>query len=72
VGAIIGPAHFRSTDPRAQSGSSNTPEQWELARRIVFACIDRDGTLLDVGCANGHLMECASAWRAEDHLSVEP
>jgi hypothetical protein len=43
VGAIIGPAHFRSTDPRAQSGSSNTPEQWELARRIVFACIDRDG-----------------------------
>jgi protein-L-isoaspartate O-methyltransferase len=72
VGAIIGPAYLAATDPRAQSGSSSTPAQWEQARRFVFACVDREGTLLDVGCANGYLMECATAWLAKDNLNVEP
>src|SRR5262249_51779829 len=29
-------------------------------------------TFLDVGCANGHLMECAAAWLAEDGYHVKP
>jgi hypothetical protein len=42
-----------AADPRGQSGSSSTPAEWESARRFIFAAIDRDGTFLDVGCANG-------------------
>jgi SAM-dependent methyltransferase len=72
VGAIIGPAYLAATDPRGQSGSSNTPAEWDAARRFIFAAIDRDGAFLDVGCANGHLMECAARWLAEDGYRIEP
>jgi len=70
--AIIGPAYLSATDPRAQSGFSGSAEDWENARRFMFAAINRDGTFLDVGCANGHLMECAAKWLAEDGIRIEP
>ena len=72
VGAIIGPAYLAATDPRAQSGWSGTPEEWERARRFVFSCVDHDGSLLDIGCANGHLMESAAEWLAQSGYHVEP
>ena len=72
VGAIIGPAYLAATDPRGQSGSSGTAQDWESARRFIFAAVNRDGTFLDVGCANGHLMECAVAWLAETGYTIEP
>jgi hypothetical protein len=34
--------------------------------------VNRDGTFLDVGCANGHLMECSVTWLAEGGVSIEP
>jgi hypothetical protein len=34
--------------------------------------VNRDGTFLDVGCANGHLMECSVTWLAEPGVSIEP
>jgi hypothetical protein len=72
IGAIIGPAYLAAADPRGQSGSSSTPAEWESARRFIFAAIDRDGTFLDVGCANGHLMECAARWLTEEGHRIEP
>lgn len=72
VGAIISPAYLAATDPCAQSGSASTPAEWEQARRFLFAIVNRDGTFRDVGCANGHLMECAAAWLAEDGYRIEP
>jgi ubiquinone/menaquinone biosynthesis C-methylase UbiE len=72
VGAIIGPAYLAADNPRAQSGSANSPEQWERARRFIFAAITRPGTFLDVGAASGHLMQCAVEWLARDGLHIEP
>lgn len=72
VGEIIGPAYLAAIDPRTQSGSASTPAEWEQARRFIFAAVNRDGRFLDVGCANGHLMECAAAWLAEDGYRIEP
>lgn len=72
VGLIIGPAYLAATDPRGQSGSSNTPAEWEHARRFIFAAVNRDGRFLDVGCANGHLMECAATWLADNGYRIEP
>ncbi len=72
VGAIIGPAYLAATDPRAQSGSTSIPAEGERARRFIFAAVNRDGTFLDVGCASGHLMECAARWLAEDGYRIEP
>ena len=72
IGAIIGRPYLTATDPRAQSGFSGSAEDWERARGFIFAAVNRDGTFLDVGCANGHLMECAVTWLAEAGVSIEP
>ena len=38
----------------------------ERARRPIVSAIDRDGTFLDVGCANGLLMESLATWAGEE------
>ena len=40
--------------------------------RVISDPIDRDGTFLDVGCANGHLMASVARWSAERGHRVEP
>ena len=35
-------------------------------------CIDKPGTFLDIGCANGYLLECTIRWVAERSLSIIP
>jgi hypothetical protein len=72
IGAVIGPAYLSATDPRAQSGFAGSDGDWERARRFIFAAVNRDGTFLDVGCANGHLMDCAVRWLADDGIRIEP
>lgn len=44
----------------------------EAVRRHITEGIADDGTFLDVGCANGLLMESVAAWCAERGLDVEP
>ena len=58
--------------PEMGSGFGAGPEQWRVQRRMVVAGLHRDGTFLDVGCANGLLMESVAAWAAEDGRAVEP
>ncbi len=51
-------AHYLgSDDARAQSGFRGSDARWEAARRLIACAVDAPGTLLDVGCANGLLME---------------
>lgn len=54
--------YLASDDPRAQSGFNGDAARWEAARRPIVSAMDAPGTFLDVGCANGHLMECVAAW----------
>src|SRR5919107_1049861 len=60
------------TNPPQQSGFGRDERDWERYRRVVTAPIDRDGTSLDIGCANGLLMESVAAWAAEEGFQVEP
>jgi SAM-dependent methyltransferase len=62
-------AYLSAADPRAQSGFHGSPERWEAARRGIVDAIDRDGTFLDVGCANGLLMESVAEWSP---FAIEP
>jgi SAM-dependent methyltransferase len=62
-------AYLGETDPRAQSGFHGSPERWEAARRPVVEAIEREGTFLDVGCANGLLLESVAEWSP---FAVEP
>jgi hypothetical protein len=52
-------------DPRWQSGFDGDADAWREARELVLDGVSEDGTFLDIGCANGHLMESLEAWAAE-------
>ena len=55
------------------SGSSETSEgAWRAKRQHLCVPMDGDGTWLDVGCANGHLLATLPAWCAERGISIEP
>jgi SAM-dependent methyltransferase len=54
--------YLATDDPRAQSGYGGSAARWEAARRPIVEGIDRHGTFLDVGCANGLLMASVAAW----------
>ena len=58
-------AYLGENDPRWQSGFDGDDMLWREARELVLLAMPRDGSLLDVGCANGHLMECIEAWAEE-------
>jgi hypothetical protein len=65
-------SYLAGTNPRQQSGFGRDERDWGRFRRAVTMAIDRDGTFLDVGCANGLLMESVVGWAAEDGHSIEP
>lgn len=67
--ALVVPAYLASDDPRRQSGHSGDEARWEQARRHIVDAIDREGSFLDVGCANGYLMESVARWSS---FHVEP
>jgi SAM-dependent methyltransferase len=62
MAAIFEDAYLAGENPRAQSGFGGDEERWELARRPIADAIDRPGAFLDVGCANGHFLECLVEW----------
>jgi SAM-dependent methyltransferase len=66
---IVTPAYLAAETPWGQSGKTGTSGDWEWSRSHVADAIDRDGSFLDVGCANGYLMECLPRWAAH---GVEP
>lgn len=70
--ALIEPAYLSAETPHAQSGKGGDVEAWEYARRLVCDAIDRDGTFLDIGCANGLLMEDIQRWAAANSHAIEP
>ena len=35
---------------------------WEEGRRIIARAINNDGSILDIGCANGFLLRCLQEW----------
>lgn len=70
--AIVEPAYLSATTPQGQSGHSGDDTRWEHARRLLLDAVPDGSDLLDVGCANGHLMESLAVWSAADGETVEP
>jgi len=71
VEKVVVPAYLAAKNPRGQSGSSSNAAQWEEARRPLLQAVDRSGTFLDIGCANGHLIECLERWARVDGVVLE-
>ncbi len=59
-------------DPYQQSGRSTGVAGWEPKRRLIADAFHRDGDVLDVGCANGLLLESLIGWCAEKGVSIRP
>jgi SAM-dependent methyltransferase len=69
---IIGDAYLASDDSRAQSGKGGDETEWRWSRELALDALPSGGTVLDVGCANGYLMESFARWGSERGVLVEP
>lgn len=70
--ALFARTYLATDDTYRQSGMRADAARWERGRRPIVAAIDRDGTFLDVSCANGLLMESVVAWAAAAGHRIEP
>ena len=71
IGSVITPAYLATDTPWGQSGKLGDERGWTYARSLICDAIERDGSFLDVGCANGFLMECMKRWAAERGRRIE-
>jgi SAM-dependent methyltransferase len=73
---ILETAYLSGIHPWQQSGVGlRTPRNaydWEILRRPIADCLSHDGTFLDIGCANGYLLECILRWTQERGLHITP
>lgn len=69
---ILERAYLSADTAEGGSGFGGSPEEWRVAREPITDGIDTDGSFLDVGCANGLLMESVHAWCGERGVAIEP
>jgi SAM-dependent methyltransferase len=62
--------YLAADNPRAQSGHSGDAARYRYSQEMILDAVDCDGSFLDVGCANGHLMETLDAWSRERGRSL--
>lgn len=72
MAALVVPAYLQASTPQGGSGHTGSDDDWDYSRGLVAEALDRDGTFLDVGCANGLLMESVVRWGAQRGLRIEP
>jgi len=70
MAAIVVPAYLGAATDEGGSGHSGTPEDWEYSRGIVAEAV-RGETFLDVGCANGLLMESVHRWTGSEPYGLD-
>ena len=69
---ILEDAYLSYDDPIQQSGFSGGPERWLAERSPLLDAIVGDGDFLDLGCANGYLLDSVVGWALERGLALKP
>ena len=67
----IVPMYLAAPTANGGSGHTGTADDWEWSRGVVAEAIDGGGTFLDVGCANGLLMESVARWRGVEPYGLD-
>jgi len=65
-------SYLAEKDPIRQSGFGGGIQRWRAEREPILDAVDHSGAFLDVGCANGYLLECLITWGRERGLSLIP
>ena len=71
MAALVVPAYLRAETAPGGSGSSRDEAGWEYARSLLAEAAAPGWSFLDVGCANGHLMESLATWAGVEPYGVE-
>jgi hypothetical protein len=69
---LLEPAYLRATTTEGGSGFGGDAIRWRARREMIVDGINGHGTFLDLGCANGLLMESVVMWAAERGHRIEP
>lgn len=64
--------YLKETDPIRQSGFGGGVERWHAEREPILDAIDINGDFLDIGCANGYLLECLIKWGRARGILLKP
>ncbi len=65
-------SYLRETDPIRASGFGGGPERLRAAREPLREGARGSADPLDVGCANGYLLECLMQWGSERGFRLTP
>jgi hypothetical protein len=72
MASLVVPAYLSAETAEGGSGSSRDVAGWEYARSLLADAVCATGqSFLDVGCANGHLMESMAAWAGVEPYGLE-
>jgi hypothetical protein len=63
--------YLSKDNPRAQSGHGSDVFWWRHVRSMILEPILSDGTFIDIGCANGHLIESLDKWMQNTDVAVQ-
>jgi phosphotransferase family enzyme/methyltransferase family protein len=72
---VLGDAYLASDDPPAPSGKSGDEEEFRWSRELILDALPaerRRASVLDVGAANGHLLESLVRWGEQRGLAIDP
>jgi SAM-dependent methyltransferase len=65
-------SYLKEVDPIRQSGFSGGAEVWRAEREPILEPIHTDGEIIDIGCANGYLLECLVTWAGNRGVTLTP
>ena len=65
-------AYLKNEKPWERSGFYISENAWVACRKPIADCVEKSGSFLDIGCANGYLLECVLRWTAEKGLVAIP
>ena len=63
-------SYLAETDPIRASGFGGGSARWRAEREPILDGVTENGDILDVGCANGYLLDCLVRWGSERGVSL--